>query len=418
MFLFCLTCTDGKTNYVLNESMGNIEHSKILELLDDEMFIEWLLFPTKELDTYWMQQLENKTDIQNKIESLKSIAKNLQLDKKQLSTDSKLRILKNIESTRSNITLKKRKYIFRRIVASIAVVLLIIGGKWYIESNRNLSVEVDYNLILADNTINEQSENIQLILDHKNRVSIDSSNVDIVYNQAGEININSEKVTKSTETQLNQLIVPYGKTSQIKLSDGSCIWVNSGSRLIYPSVFKENKREIYVEGEVYIEVAKMEQPFIIKTEKIEVEVLGTCFNLSTYRNEKEQSLVLVSGKVLVKDNLSKNTCNIQPNQRYTYNSELGTVSIQHVSVDEFVSWRYGFLTLRSEKIDAILNKLERYYNVVFSYDKNETKDIWVSGKLNLKDDIEDILKALSITTPMKYKINDKMIKLKFIKTLN
>lgn len=395
--------------------MKNIEHTKILKLLDDERFIEWLLFPTKELDTYWIQQIGDKTDLQNKIESLKSIVENLQLDKKQLSTDSKLRILKNIESTRFNITLKKRKYLLRRIVASIAAVLLIIGGKWYIESNKNLPVEVDYNLILADNTINEQSENIELILDHKNRLSIDSSNVDIVYNQAGEININSEKVTKGIEAQLNQLIVPYGKTSQIKLSDGSCIWVNSGSRLIYPSVFKENKREIYVEGEVYIEVAKMEQPFIIKTEKIEVEVLGTFFNLSTYRNEKEQSLVLVSGKVLVKDNLSKKACKIQPNQKYIYNSELETFSIQHVSVDEFVSWRYGFLTLRSEKIDAILSKLERYYNVVFSYDKNETKDVWVSGKLNLKDDIEDILKALSITTPMKYKINNKMIKLKFMK---
>lgn len=394
--------------------MQNIGSEKYAELLDDEQFIEWILFPTEELDIYWNRRIASEPGLLDKIESLRFIIGNIQQEKKQLSPNSKARILNNLYKINQKAIRKQRINFYIRVASSVAVVLLIAIGVWMFNiKEEEIIDEVNYQSILAQNDIDEQSESIELILDSKNRVKIDSANVDIVYSGTGEININSEKIEKKSELQLNQLIVPHGKSSSITLSDGSRIWVNSGSRLIYPQVFEGDKREIYVEGEIYIEVEKKEQPFFIKTEKLEVRVLGTTFNVSTYKNDDEHSVVLVSGLVDVKDQENQNVSRILPNQKFTYNSKNASVDIQNVDVDEYISWKFGFLTFKSENLTTVINKLERYYNVNFQYNKTNAKDIRVSGKLNLKDNISEVLKAISITTPMKYEITDKIIKLEF-----
>jgi len=393
--------------------MQNTESDKYSDLLDDELFIEWILFPTEDLNIYWNQRIANDPDLLSEIESLKYIIKNLQTEKRQLSEDSKSRIWNNLQKNRKTVTKNRYRTLLIRISTSAAVILLVISGIFFFKYGQKTVVEINYQSILAKNNIDEQSESIELILDHKSRVKIDTTNVDIVYSGTGEININSEKIDKSPGVQLNQLIVPYGKTSSITLSDGSKIWVNSGSRLIYPLVFDGEKREIYVEGEIYIEVEKKEQPFLIKTGKLDVRVLGTKFNVSAYRHDEEHSVVLVSGSVAIEDKATSNTNKISPDQKYAYNTQKGSAVIQNVDVNEYISWKSGFLTLKSQDLNTVLNKLRRYYNVTFLYNKDDIKNIRVSGKLNLKDNIDDILRAISITTPINYEISGKTIKLKF-----
>lgn len=99
----------------------------------------------------------------------------------------------------------------------------------------------------------------------------------------------------------NQIITAKGKRSQLQLSDGTMLWVNSATRVIYPTQFSETEREIYVDGEIYIEVAKEnKRKFIVKTKDFSVQVLGTKFNVSSYENNAISKVLLVEGKVSVK----------------------------------------------------------------------------------------------------------------------
>ena len=112
----------------------------------------------------------------------------------------------------------------------------------------------------------------------------------------------------------NQIIVPPGKRTNVVFADGTKICVNAGTRVVYPEVFLDDSREIYVEGEIYLEVFRDEsRPFIVRTEKMNVRVLGTTFNISAYKNQTESSVVLVEGKVEV-ELINKQKIKVSPNE--------------------------------------------------------------------------------------------------------
>jgi ferric-dicitrate binding protein FerR (iron transport regulator) len=125
-------------------------------------------------------------------------------------------------------------------------------------------------------------------------------------------------ISKLSEKHFGQLIVPTGKRASMIFADGSRVTVRPGSKVIFPTMFAQNEREIYVQGEAFLEVSKnKKRPFIVKTELMDVEVLGTSFDVSAYPGENEQSVVLVTGSVKVRSASSDET-KIVPNQRYSF----------------------------------------------------------------------------------------------------
>ena len=110
------------------------------------------------------------------------------------------------------------------------------------------------------------------------------------------------------------MIIPKGKRTRLTLADGTHLWANSGTRVVYPSHFEKNHREIYVEGEVYLDVFRNEDaPFIVRTKDFQIQVLGTSFNVSAYPSEGVSSVVLVEGSVNVK-NQQKEQVKLAPGQ--------------------------------------------------------------------------------------------------------
>lgn len=147
-----------------------------------------------------------------------------------------------------------------------------------------------------------------LILSEKKQIAIQGKESKLHYNQQGKLNVNSQTINQETENDkkkdtYNQLIVPAGKRSSITFSDGTRIWLSASSRVVYPVEFMKNKREIYVEGEAFLDVYHdKSRPFIVKTNKMDIQVLGTTFNVCAYEKENIQTVVLVTGKVEVKTN--------------------------------------------------------------------------------------------------------------------
>src|SRR5690606_7115699 len=147
-------------------------------------------------------------------------------------------------------------------------------------------------------------DDVILLLDDQERVVIEEEGSVIKYSQTGKtISINDTKsIELGTEEKVafNTLMVPYGKRAQIALSDGSRVWLNSGSKFVYPSRFAGNVREVYLEGEGIFEViSNQEQPFLITARDHQIRVLGTVFNVSNYPDEHCITTVLKSGRVQV-----------------------------------------------------------------------------------------------------------------------
>ncbi|WP_163211083.1 FecR family protein [Bacteroides sp. 519] len=403
--------------------MEDFSKQQIKSLLDDELFIQWVLHPTAETNELWEERMRANEEQRNNIEGLKKIIESLRVKEPEISEKEKRIIWSKIEK---EIDIKQQKKYRPAILwaASVAASIIIILGIYvFLLAGQGNTMEIDYSLY-SENTEDEMKTGvINLVLSDNKRIDIDKDSTVIAYDAEGAVNIGSQKVEekasaeKATTPELNQLIVPYGKTTSLILSDGTKIWVNSGSKLIYPAVFDKNKREIFLSGEVFLDVARNEKaPFIVKTNSVELNVLGTSFNVSAYNDDDTQSVVLVSGSVEVKSKDLQGTYKIEPNQMFSYNKDSNKIHIEKVDVDQYVSWIYGYLITQNENLDSVFQKLSRHFNIAFVYDRTNFRKTTFSGKLDLKLPISNILENISIANgnKLKYDIKDDSIQLLLI----
>jgi ferric-dicitrate binding protein FerR (iron transport regulator) len=398
--------------------MNKREHKPIYQrLLADDAFLLWLLFPTKELDEYWNRIMQENTENKEAVNELKTLLKGMKVVEKGMPAEVKKELWLKIEMASSR---KKRSFRLSPFLRYAAVFLLALATSVFVYMNRQHTPDkpIDYQSFLADSSaVGIQSGNVLIVLADNQKIEVEETTVELMHDAEGKMSVNSkvietEQPAEKAETELNQLYVPYGRMTHIVMSDGTKIWVNSGSRVIYPPVFAENKREIYVEGEVYLEVVRNEKsPFIVKTEMMETTVLGTSFNVSAYKNDENQSVVLVAGSVSVKGDKEKTAKTIQPSQKYVLEKNTHISDIQTVDVFDHICWKFGFLSFQKEKLSDVLKKLERFYNVRIDYEAPANDHTTLSGKLDLKENISETLQILSITSPIEYEIQSDCIKM-------
>ena len=208
---------------------------------------------------------------------------------------------------------------------------------------------------------------------------------------------------------MNEVIVPYGKRPQLVLEDGTKVWLNAGSRLAFPQKFDGKKRTVFLEGEGYFEVAKnTSQPFMVHTSSVNIEVTGTKFNISAYQSDDFCQTVLLEGSVNVigKSKLLNNRTSMLPNQKVTFNKNEQTLVRENEYFPElYVAWTEGWYSFSNESLTEIFKKVERYYNVKIEYNPDLiSKALPVSGKLDLKDSISEVMKVLSLVVKVDFQI--------------
>ena len=184
------------------------------------------------------------------------------------------------------------------------------------------------------------------------------------------------------------------KRKNLQFADGTRIWINSQSKLAYPRTFNGSTRNIYVQGEVYAEVAHNEaSPFIVSANDFDLTVLGTKFNITSYKSTNLSDIVLVEGSVEVRDK-NNQTTRLLPNDLLSIKD--GSVyQQQQVDTEGYTSWINGLLILKGEKLSVITQKLSLYLGVNIHCDPSiADKKIW--GKLDLKDELYDMLMCMPI----------------------
>lgn len=216
--------------------------------------------------------------------------------------------------------------------------------------------------------------------------------------------IMKEKIIVNNEVRLVECIVPDGEIRTIILPDSSVVKVNSGSILIYPQQFK-NTRNIYLNGEAYFVVTKDEtRPFKVKTTDMDIEVLGTVFNVSAYTDSESSSAMLESGKVNVKFK-NKNAVILHPDEQVTYSRVSGSIEKSKVIVENAIAWTEGNMIIQSLSITEVVKIIERKYAVKVYLNSNRYKQERITMKITDGENISEFMNVLQYLVPqLKYKI--------------
>ena len=208
---------------------------------------------------------------------------------------------------------------------------------------------------------------------------------------------------KAVAVEKSWIVVPRGGEYQLILPDGTKVWLNSASKLKYPVAFTGGQRKVFLEGEAYFKVAKNEkQPFVVKTENMDVRVLGTEFNLKAYADEKWVQATLVRGEVAVFTGMDKSVRNtLKPEQQAEWDIEKGKLDVKTVELDLYIAWKNGQFVFRGQRLTEIMTVLERWYDFEVCYQADWIKEVEFAGKLNRSASIEPILDVIRST----HKIN-------------
>jgi transmembrane sensor len=369
----------------------------ISKYLEDKQFIRWVFSDSNELDEWWTDFEARNPDEKQNIQLARNILQKLHTRDTELSEDDKIilftRILKQVEK-RQQFWKIRRLYFNIASYAAVAILFFAIGALFfYRKDNFNpdfLNQDVTEPAYTDARIVRPDGEDILL---HEKKSHIE-------YRQDGQVVVNNQVIkTAGTDNkkppQMNQLVIPYGKTSELILPDGTKVWLNAGSRLIYPDYFADKNREVLLFGEAFFEVSHNEkQPFIVQTSDIRIKVMGTQFNVSAYPTDHVIETVLTQGKVRLEQNsagMFSETLDINPGQLAVYSKTEQTTLISEIDTENYILWKEGLLKFESTDLSRLVKKLERYFNVRFNYSDPMLGTIRISGKLELSDSCESVL---------------------------
>lgn len=205
-----------------------------------------------------------------------------------------------------------------------------------------------------------------------------------------------------------EVVVARGERSKVVLPDGSLVLLNSESRLKFPASFHGSKRKVELEGEAYFEVRhNANRPFIVHSADLDVEVLGTRFNLCNYPDEDRIETYLESGriKIALPGMIEKDKLILNPSEAFQYNRSTGEQQKLTCADTHLTDWTRGILTIRGETIEQLSKKLERRFNVSIHFRDNQVKQHTYSGSIS-DQDLNIILEAMSFTSSLSFERKD------------
>lgn len=310
--------------------------------------------------------------------------------------------------TREKIIRRNFKVILR--YAAAACIALLIGIYFLIKPfSKNVEEKVAESPIIESGTqkatltttnhekiiLGESGESQTFRLEN---TMVKDTNNTLTYQQSEELPVNG-----ISQIALNTLETPRGGEYTLILSDGTRVFLNAETRLTFPEVFGEEKREVVLDGEAFFEVADSKtRAFIVKTADYEVMVYGTSFNVSAYPSDESSHTTLVQGSVGI-NTQAGTKIQLIPGEQACYNKTTQSLKTRKVDTHIYTAWKEGKFVFDNEPLEDIMKKMERWYNVDISYQNEEIKQRHFTGSLGRYDDIDEILNIMSMTTQIEFK---------------
>lgn len=306
----------------------------------------------------------------------------------------------------------KRLLLWPSIAAAAGVAIALTAGLLFYNSK---SAREDENLLVqaATQQIPAGGNNAVLTLDDGRQISLSEakkgtlateSGISIAKTKDGQLVYHLSNVNKPNI--YNTISTPNGGQYQVVLPDGTKVWLNAASSLRFPLTFDQmSERKVELKGEAYFEVAKQFKkgkservPFIVQTEKQQVEVLGTHFNINAYKEEPGLKTTLMEGSVRVTDH--KNTVILKPGEQATDRD--GQLLSAKVDVEEVMSWKNGYFRFNNTDLKTIMRQASRWYNVDVVYEGN-IPPLLITGEVSRQVDATAFLEMLRYLN-VKFKI--------------
>jgi len=316
------------------------------------------------------------------------------------------KIINEIKNKIKSQKQKKRVSSFRylKLTKYAAIVLLSVGLGYYLNQPQ-IELKPIEEVVPTKVTL-ETSEGEQIIIEESSTELIEIEGKVIAKRKSKTITY--EKKLEAKELKYNTLNVPYGKRFNVELSDGSVVYLNSGTSIKFPVQFMEGKdREIEIEGEAFFDVAHDENnTFRVRSNGAILEVYGTKFNFKNFPEDPFSEIILTEGSVGVKSDLNdKEMVRIKPSFKAKLNKSGNDVEVTQVNTKLYTSWIDGRVVFRNENIDNLIMKLERLYNVSITNNNQKLSNNFFNATIYVENEtIEDVLNYLKEVYSIDYQV--------------
>jgi len=306
------------------------------------------------------------------------------------------------------LTIGHRKTIgwvlFKRI--AVFVFSLVVGSVIWISLNK----EEASSFVLSEAEVGK----VVLFLQDGRKVALDDNGSSVVMEKLGEGIVFEEKGlnytrSKSTnELEYHLIKIPRGGGYSLVLADGSRVFLNAASQLKFPVVFAENERRVYLEGEAYFDVVQDKgKSFIVEAGGVEIQVLGTEFDVRAYSEEEEVLTTLVEGKVRIA--VDETNVALLPSEQAVWIPSKEKMEVKQVDVERFIGWKNGRWVFNKTPIWQIMNELCRWYDLKVEYSNEESKYENFSLNIERYDDFKQILGLLEETGNVRFALSENTV---------
>ncbi len=368
---------------------------------------------------YLCQLPENKEMVRELINQV--------LDEPKLLTDmpvsSSARIRQYILSGKLDPTIShpgRWKFVMMRI--AIAAMFIIIAGAgilFFTQKNNSEKIDTGYAVAATSNTYNKiipGTNKATLTLDDGTVIVLDSAEngllkktdgIKVIKLADGQLTYASAEALPAKEIKYNTVVTPRGGQYIVELADGTKAWLNAASSIRFPSIFSDKERTVEISGEVYFEVARTPNnvPFKVNCNDVQINVLGTHFNVMAYPEENNIQTTLFEGSVAVNKKGSQTL--LKPGEQMNiFSGKMHDVQ-KLTDLESVIAWKNGRFELNGN-IQGIMRQIARWYDVDVKYEGNVT-DKQFGGAISRYEDVQEVLKLLQLTENIKFTVRDRTI---------
>lgn len=304
----------------------------------------------------------------------------------------------------------RRKW--RRGYWAVAAALLGVAmlGIWMFTEE-----EKDIPLMIATSRIEPGKPCAELVLPGGKIVGLRKDSSNLLLSETGNALRNKDGVlfllsdtSRVQKVDYSEIRTPRGGEYQVVLSDGTIVWLNSESKLRFPTMFQGKERKVFASGELYFQVAKDSLlPFRVEIEGLyEVEVLGTEFNVRAY-SDLPSATTLVEGRVLVRD--ADAEVRLMPGEQVVRKDDGKGLTVREVDIAPYVAWKQGYFLFENERLEDILNELARWYNVDVFFENQSVREERFSVDIRRHESFEEVLRLIERTGTVRVEIKENRV---------
>lgn len=352
-------------------------------------------------DGNWEQVAPDSSLLRKEVGNPKRLYENIKLHD---SFNTEKALNKFISATRP----PRRLPIFYKYVATVACLMVLSLGYYFYQTTETRKILTRLPV-----------QNAYLVLNDGKQVELNQQ-MQMNYNGLKIINTEERKVSlqydkKLPSTSPNKLVVPRGTEYSLQLSDGTNVHLNAESTLVFPSVFGQEARVVELSGEAYFDVAHSGIPFIVKSKSMDIKVLGTTFNMTTYPGDSTVTTTLLTGKVAVtchsQADTTTQTTMLTPGLQARFQPQKGILKVDSVDVEGQTAWRRGEFSFENTNLGNIMTIIGRSFALDIVFDDTNLQHIKCFISIQRDKGYEEILKIIHIATGVRFKKDGNKIRI-------